>query len=408
MTSHRPGTGLIWPSPPHAGENLTVSVDMMSTALEQLAPEWLALVDDAERPDVFMLPSYHRAWLRTVASDVAAEVIVVRRAGMLIGLLPIMRARVWRGPSGVPRHDYAPSDRAAILGHRFRPFPLRQISSVVSLPATKSAPGLICRNGEAKSVIDAVGAALLKMRRWDVIVLPAWDDLHQDLWTASLRAAGANPWIHRLDRFVQGIGRVRPFEEIVATQNRNFRRNVRRAAVVAERLGLQIAMVRGRDAVLRQMDTFSALARASWKHEGRPETQLLLPYAGRQQQFFEDLLADRRLDAEPVIAIATERHNPVAALLCLRRADVLHAMLLFWNGEADKASPGLMLLKQMVDWAAGNDIRTFHLHATQEWVRHVADEKHAINNVVVFAPTVAGRLVAGSSRLAQARSGGRR
>jgi CelD/BcsL family acetyltransferase involved in cellulose biosynthesis len=212
--------------------------------------------------------------------------------------------------------------------------------------------------------------------------------------------------MHRLRRNVLTLRHVRPFDSIVADQNRNFRRNVKRAREAATELGLEFAVHEGRLAVTQQLDIIARIARASWKHTGRDGKQISVPYEGRQRRFFETLLADEDLGMTPFVATASVRSEPVAALLCLQHARNFTGLLMFRDERWSAASPGLLLLGHIIDRAALGEIQRFDLNAIQDWLRHVADEIHTLANLVVFAPTVVGRTYAFVSQAMRRLRGG--
>src|SRR4029078_9276569 len=129
----------------------------------------------------------------------------------------------------------------------------------------------------------------------------------------------------------------RSFDDMVSGQNRNFRRNVRRARAAAETLGLGFAVYEGRDAVGGLLKVVDRVARASWKHEGREGTDVNLSYEGQQQRYFETLLLDSELGATPVLAIATLEDDPIGVELALRYRDALMGLLMFRDERCDAA-----------------------------------------------------------------------
>jgi CelD/BcsL family acetyltransferase involved in cellulose biosynthesis len=102
-----------------------------------------------------------------------------------------------------------------------------------------------------------------------------------------------------------------------------------------------------------------------------------------------------------VLGIAAMRGDPIAVQLNLRHASCLTALLTFRDDRCADASPGLLLLGRLIDWAADHGIQRFELNATHEWVRRLVDERRTANNVVVFAPTVSGKFFGLVSKAAQ-------
>lgn len=369
---------------------------------EALQADWYQLTQAAERCSWCELPAAFRAWHRVLRRAATSQIIAVYdRDDVLCGVLPIMRARAWRGPSCVPRFDYAPSDRSSLARRRPRPFPIRQITPVASIPATMLWVGPLCRPGTEMAVLDATVGALIDLRGWDAIVLPAHDGVEQERLVTAFTNRGFSPWVHRLDRVVQNIRDVRPFDAIVGDHNRKFRQNIRRARATAHKVGLVFTVHEGRDAVARSLSVVDRIARASWKHEGREGTEVNIPYHGQQQRYFETLLLDSELGATPVLAVVSLADDPIGVLLMLRHHHTLTALLTFRDNRCATASPGLLLFGHVIDWCVANGVRNFDLNATHEWARHVANETRVVNNVVLFAPTLRGTMFAWISRTAQ-------
>ncbi|MFC2968287.1 GNAT family N-acetyltransferase [Acidimangrovimonas pyrenivorans] len=364
---------------------------------------WRCLARDCGEATCFAMPVYFRAWRDTLSGDVEPFLLTAWAGERLAGIMPMMRATVRRGPSCAPRHDFAPSDRGLLNSRRPRPFRLRQLSPVVSMPAVCVGPAPLCRPRERAAVIRAFARTLKQMAGWDGLVLPVDAETEQEEWRAALRAEGLAPWVLTLDRRIGGIDGVAPFQQIVARQNRNFRRNVRRAEGAARDLGLEIVLHQGRDAVLSALPVLAAVAARSWKETGREDADLLIPYSGRQRAFVEALIADPGLEAEmtPVLALARLQGRPVAALLWLLHGDRVTALLTFRTAEAARASPGLLLVGRMIDWAAARNLSAVDLNVTQDWARHLTDRIRTQNNVVCFSNGLRGRALGIVSGLAR-------
>lgn len=374
---------------------VTVEVVDADTGFPSVEAEWRWLSLAVERPSCFAAPSYFRAWRDTLADDVAPFLLSARRAGRLVGIMPMMRARVWRGPLCAPRHDFAPSDRAFLGAGRPRPVALRQLSPVVSMPATWVAPAPLCADVDRAVVIRAMVAAIAALPDWDSFALPVDAGRDRDLWFNALEAAGLRPWVHELGRTIGSIGRVEPFAEKIARHGWKLRQNIRRATAAADRAGLALQVHEGHTAVARQLPVLAEVARASWKQTGRAGDSLVVPYAGRQQAFFERLLGDTTGAPEitPLLAVATCGDQPVSALLCLQHADRLTALVTFRTDAVPQASTGMQVMAKMVDWSHDRGLSGFDLNASHEWTRHLVDETRSQDIIVCFAPTLRGRML---------------
>jgi hypothetical protein len=374
-------------------------------ALGRCEASWRALWADTERPSCFTAPAYMRAWQATLGGDVETVMLVARRAGRLVGIMPLMRARVRRGPRGVPRHDFAPGDRALLGTGPLRPFALRQVSPVVSMPACLVGPAPLCRDADRGAVIVAMAPVLAALRSWDVLAIPVDAEREQDTWLGALTGAGLSPWVLPLGRRIGGIERVETFADRLARGGYKARQNVRRAQAAGHDAGLALAVHEGREAVAPLLADLAAVASASWKEAGRPggrpgKDGLVVPYSGRQRRFVEALIGDAGRegggggDLVPVLALARLGVEPVAALLSLRHRDRLTALVTFRTGALPAASPGLLLMGLMMDWAAERGLAAFDLNATHEWTRHLVDEVRTQNLVACFSRGPKGRLMA--------------
>jgi CelD/BcsL family acetyltransferase involved in cellulose biosynthesis len=376
------------------GATYAVSVE----AFPQVEAEWLALSLAMARPSCFAAPAYYEAWRGTLADDVSPFLLTARQAGRLAGLMPMMRARVRRGPLCAPRHDFAPSDRALLGADKARPFAVRQLSPVVSMPASWVAPAPLCHAVDREAVTRVMARHIAGLGAWDSFALPVDVGADQDVWLKALVDAGLHPWVHKLDRQIGAIGVVEPFAAKVARQNKKFRQNIRRAEAAAQRVGLTIAVHEG-DAVMAQLPDLAAVGLQSWKQTGRGDG-LTVPYMGRQQRFVEHFVSLAG-DAMPLLTVASCNGAPVAVLLSLLHGDWLTALVIFRNDAVPEASPGMLVLGHMIDWVADRGLSGFDLNATHEWTRHLIDEVRHQNIIVAFAPTWRGRALRAVSALAR-------
>lgn len=387
-----------------ARERLCATIVDAEGGFETVQGDWHRLAMAEERRSWCTLPAVFRVWHCTLCRDAKAQIIAIYDSqNELCGIMPIMRGRAWRGPSCVPRYDYAPSDRSLTSSKRPRPLPIRQITPMASIPATMLWTGLLSRSAKKPAVYDAAARAMIDLPGWDVIVLPAYEDNEQEHWVTTFRRLGLQPWVNRLNRVVLNVRDLRPFHQIVADQKTKFRQNVRRAQAAAGRFGIEFNIYEGHEGIGRSLGIIQRVAAASWKHEGRAGTEVVIPYHGPQQAFFERLLLDAELGAVPVVFVASVRNDPIAVLLTLHHGDTVTSLLIFRDNRFSTASPGLLLIGQIIDWSVDRGIKHLDLNATHDWLRYLANDRRTVNNVVVFAPTVLGRSFAFISKLAQRR-----
>ena len=254
--------------------------------------------------------------------------------------------------------------------------------------------------GGAGFIASHIADAYLE-RGWDVTVLPAMEGDEEQGWQEAFAAHGLNVRVQRLGRVAQDLHHVASFQEVVDRQKKKFRQNVRRAQAAAAEAGLRFEIRIGADAIAAQFETIAELARASWKHEGRANTDVHLAYDGAQQAYFEAFFASPDLKSTPVLGLASDDDGPIVVFLMLQHGSSVTALLTFWNGRQPQASPGLLLLGKAIDWAAGEGVSQFDFNATAPWVRYIADTQRSFCHIIAFAPNLRGRALALLSGLAQ-------
>jgi len=378
----------------------TLSADILTgPEVDAIRPDWLALFDRLDCPNWSFLPEAYEIWTSRLRPPETTPVIAVRDDyGRLRGVYPVMRDRVWRGPSMAPRFDYDPADGRLLSGRTHRLFPLRQIAGPVSLPATMAWAEPLCRPEDQAEVIDAIAGAILKMRGWDAIVLPVTEDDAVRFWTPAFAARGYATRLQHLGRVVQNIADLVPFDDLIAPQKRKFRQNVRRARKAGEEIGLTFRFVEGTEAVREMFELIAKIAGQSWKAQGRTGDPVNIPYGAKQRGFFERLFASDGMHGTPIVAIAEGPDGPAVVYMLLRTGDTVTALLTFWNGELERASPGLLLLGEAIDWALRNGARRFDMNTTAPWVRYLANEHIAVGNLIVFSRSPYGRLLSAVAR----------
>ena len=359
------------------------------TAMAELLLEWRALADAVQPPSIFLDPAVWQSWRRTLASNAKPLLFVVREAERMVGVLPAMIKWAWRGPTLGVRYDYDPADRRFLTDPPWRMVPLRQLSPISSLPATMLGPMLLAQPEHRREVIFTVTAAIAANKGWDVAVIPL-EQPDVALWQDGFAAAKLRSVQQNIDRKSFYLSNAVSFNTVVARQNQKFRANVRRVSRVAERAGIAITISHDRPAMLSWL---TQISQESWKAGVRFGEHVMVPFAGPQRDFIKDLLLGTD-GLQSVATIAWLGGKPIAIVLGAVRHRTLTTLLTFWTGAAKEASPGLLTMAAMIDWAALNGIEVVDFNANSPWIRHLADHCAVQQNLIAFAPTLRGAALA--------------
>lgn len=358
-------------------------------AIESVLPAWQALADRVHPGDFFLRPAVWQSWRRQLSGAKPAGLLLAYRDRTLIGVMPVMIRTVWRGPTLGVRYDYDPQDRRWLTEPARRMIPMRQLSPLLSLPATMLGPVLLTATPDRPAVIAAMAGAMSEQRGWDMAVFP----LEQGalaLWQAGFENAGLRCDEQALDRPGFSLRNVRPFEQIIAQQRQKGRQNHRRAVAAATKAGVTISICRNAPdtmAIVRD------LAAQSWKAKGRSDQHVNIPFEGPQGAFFDDLMlgADK---SRLVSAIARQNGTPIAIIMGAVTGGTLTALLTYWNGAERSASPGVLTLGALIDWGAGNRMEQIEFNSNSPWLKGIADHNEMQQNLLVFARGAKGRSLA--------------
>jgi len=368
---------------------------------ESICREWQLLADEVEGAPWTCQPQVYRTWTKLIRTNGRTNIISVRNGnGQLRGIMPIMQDLTWRGPTCAPRFDYDPRDRSLIASRRPRPLPVRQLATMGSLPATMLWIGALVIAEDSEPVCHAMAKAILSIRKWDVAIIPTVEGLDQQRWLKAFETGGAKAFTQILGRNVQDIRKLDAFGTIVARQKKKFRQNVRRAVAAADTAGITFSVHVGAQEMQTHKGEIAEIARSSWKHQGRAGSDVHLRYDGDQRSFFEHLFAMENLGCEPVLGMARDADGPIAVQIMLRHGNAITALLTFWNGRQSRASPGLLLMGETIDWAVSQNIERFDFNATATWVRYLTDSQKTLCNIVVFSPGMRGKFYSKISTLA--------
>ena len=368
--------------------------------ISELRQEWQELFGSLPDSTWSYAPEVFASWIDTLRAIDNVHILTTRdKDGHLRGLYTLILDFARRGPSCAPRFDYDPQDRSLITNQRLRPVPLRQLTVMASLPATMLWVGPLCHSTDSQQVYMSMAAAILGLKGWDVLVLPAFEGTQSEDWRTAFAACNVQTRLQALNRDVSNLRQIGSFQEVVNRQSGKFRQNVRRAQKVAANEGMNIQMHVGHEAVAGQLETVATVARNSWKHQGRADAQVHIAYDGRQQEFFERLMVSKNIGGTPIVAVASDAKGPLSVVTLLQFGSSVTALLTFWDGRLDKASPGLLLLGAAIDWTAEHEATRFEMNTTASWLRHIADTTLTVNNIVVFNPTFYGRALGQLARL---------
>jgi len=281
------------------------------------ATAWETLLERDPHATLFQSPEMFLTWQEVAGQGDRPFVLLVRRDHELVGVAPLVirhraasRVGVRRLELGMPRGDFViPGERAAVV--------------------------------EA-----LVGGWKAASAEWDVVALEEVPDA-----PGTLAAVEAAARYQGLEVQRTGPGKSESYlpiaggwEAYLARHSYDFRRRLRRATLAVQRLGdTRLRICRDPASLAGALEELFALEQQSWKAAGGAR----VPEAERRWY--------RELAQRPARAFRLElgfldlEGRAIAGLLWIIHRDRLYAFITFYDERYARASPGLWLLRQLIE-----------------------------------------------------------
>ena len=358
--------------------------------LDALAPAWAAL--PARWPDnpLFLHPAWLRAWQLQFAQHATSGVMAVEADGRLTGVMPVMYARVRRGPTMMPRYDYLPGDEAFLsVRPRYRLIPVRQLSPVLGLACTNVRGGLAAASADRAACIAAILYRFADKSGFDIALFPL---PHSDLpaWQRGLKATGLAALFHPKVRSLYARSSLMTWDAYLQERGRHYRKRAKQSERYIAEAGLRLEIAEGQPAVQEGLEALARCASLSWKVVGREGEPCIVPYTRKQRAFVEALCRADPVDVIPLFYHLRDSVGVVRAgmlsFLCRR---TLVPFLTFYDPEIARLGPGRFMIKGLFDFSNGDGagrFDTIDFNATHPWVERFVEHVETYHHLLVFAP----------------------
>lgn len=331
------------------------------SAIAATEEEWRRLHGAATRPEPFLHPGWIRIHLASFEDEAAFRLVVVRRNGRLVALLPLVEeAARWRG-----------------LAYRR----LRSASGVHSCRFD-----LLAEEGEEGAAVPAIFEHLDALR-WDVLELrdvPAGGRAERLVAHARERGFPVGAWESMRTPYI-----VLPDEraELHARLSSKFRANLRRRR---RRLGEggRISFSRSTRADPEWLERFYRLEAAGWK--GRRGTAIAAD--PRTRAFYDRLAAWAAEEGILSLASLDREGEPVAMHFGLAGEGVVYLPKPAYDERFASCSPGQLLMEEVLGDAIDRGMGVFDFLGPQmDWKMDWTDRLLPHSWHFVHRPTPRGK-----------------
>jgi CelD/BcsL family acetyltransferase involved in cellulose biosynthesis len=382
---------------------LEVMVATQPQQLEDLRPVWQRLHAAQPAAPLFAGPDWCLAWWRAFGASKEPRVLALRRGGELVGVLPLVRARLRCGPHIASPHAVQPEDLDLVRSRsRLALLPVVQLAPFANLPSgCVRASWLLDASLDGETAWRAWLRALARRSDWHVLVAPRVSLDDEPPLRAAARAAecaaregGTPAALYEL--------LLRPWPEWFAARSGHFRRRYQAAERAFGALGawtLEVVEAAELDAAL---DATFALARASWKQSPREGQALHVPMTPVAEGFFRELAHAGAARGDTMLLALRQGGSVVGVLLGLRSGRTLTLLQTFFDARVARASPGRMLMRGAIEWGVAQGVVRIDTNGNSPLVRMFADVPVASRSLTLFGRGLWSRALHGVAHAATA------
>lgn len=348
------------------------------------AHAWREL-QQATRATIYDGPDWYRAWLNTFGADKQPRVLAVAQGGRLIGIVPLVQSRVWRRP-WLSLHHVQPEDLPFLQApsRRGNLIPLRQLSVPAGLQCGSIRGHWIARPGTEREVVTAVGRHLAACTDWDMLVFPGLlSDLDQ-LLHDGLRAGGLSVESRPGLTTLYGL-HPQPWGTYFKSRSSHFRQRFQSAERTLAKLGaLRCVSVTAATELPGALARMFALAARSRKQVPRPGQNWYLPLTPAMVAFYTDLCGRYAGAGGCVFNEVYVDERLAGTLFSIVDNGKAYALQTYFDDDFATGSPGRLLLREIIDWAARHELDWIDFNGNSPVVRMFASVPVPLGQAWVF------------------------
>lgn len=348
------------------------------------AHAWREL-QQATRATIYDGPDWYRAWLSTFGADKQPRVLAVAQGGRLIGIVPLVQSRVWRRP-WLSLHHVQPEDLPFLQApsRRGNLIPLRQLSVPAGLQCGSIRGHWIARPGTEREVVTAVGRHLAACTDWDMLVFPGLlSDLDQ-LLHDGLRAGGLSVESRPGLTTLYGL-HPQPWGTYFKSRSSHFRQRFQSAERTLAKLGaLRCVIVTAATELPGALARMFALAARSRKQVPRPGQNWYLPLTPAMVAFYTDLCGRYAGAGGCVFNEVYVDERLAGTLFSIVDNGKAYALQTYFDDDFATGSPGRLLLREIIDWAARHELDWIDFNGNSPVVRMFASVPVPLGQAWVF------------------------
>jgi CelD/BcsL family acetyltransferase involved in cellulose biosynthesis len=358
-----------------------------------IAASWDAFPSPQGLAPLFLSSAWYQAFTSVFGSQADIVLMTFSAGERLVGIFPMMTCFSWRGPGLSVQNDPLPGDAVfQQVAPKARILPMRLMTPLLSVESAGFRGGFRCAPEERIACKRAILEHQTGKRGWDIAVL-AFPASEFEEWKDALYASHVNGFFRETaGRRFHCRMQMLPAEEFLAGKSRNFRKAYRAAIRTADELGLRQRCFSGASEMAAGLDALEQAAASSWKHAGRADAKLVVPYTKRTRAFHEALIENAGDSVTPVVFTYFQGETCKAAALTFSHRGVLSGSHTYYSPDIAKADPGKYVMLSCIEWASANNLEWIDFNATADYIANYTDAVENWYELVVPATSTWGRI----------------
>lgn len=338
-------------------------------ALDGLHEEWRELERSAALTHPFLGADWCRAWWRSFGDASGLRLVVARRSGALVGLLPL-------------RLDRAPLVRRlpALRGRRLAPFQ----------NGYSDRSGALLRPDAPEALAAMLRHLLVARRDWDFMDLRYLPAVELAACERALDEVGL-AWERFASEPCFHLDLAESMKDFLAAQSGHFRKRLRENRLRLEKAGSFAVRRTGHELAdpQRALEEFLAVDARSW----RRETGTTIGGDPAASAFYRRIAADFAARAAFDLRLLDLDGRPIAGILCLHHGAAAFGLKTAYDAEFQRLAPGTFLLHSLIEDCHARGLRRFDFIRGDDGLRRRWTEAHEdFGRLVVFGRTPKGRV----------------
>lgn len=360
-----------------------VAVLRTSTEIAAATESWSGL-QQAMRAPIFNGPQWYRAWLNAFGADKQPHVLQVTHGDRLVGIVPLVQSRVRRRP-WLSLHHIQSEDLPflPIANRRGNLIPLRQLTVPAGLQCGSVRGHWLVLQGLELEVITAVARHLATDADWDMLVFPGLLSEFDQLLRDGMRAGGLSVETRSAITTLYGLP-PQPWEVYFRSRSRHFRKRFQAAERSLASFGaLRSVSVTAAPELPAALTRMFELAARSRKQVARAGQSWHLPLTAAMIAFYSKL-CERYAGGGCVFNEVYVGERLAGTLFSIVDNRTAYALQTYFDDDFAAGSPGRLLLRELIEWAARQPLDWIDLNGNSPVVRMFASVPLTLSQAWIF------------------------